>query len=96
MADFEEARFILSLHGQISMLVCESRVNPDHFCLFKKKKVKRLAIGGEVMYFDECVCNLQQPRESHGSCIARPRDNAGSLVSQSGQKISAPAMDVVQ
>uniref|UniRef100_A0A915KG78 Uncharacterized protein n=1 Tax=Romanomermis culicivorax TaxID=13658 RepID=A0A915KG78_ROMCU len=49
MADFEEARFILSLYCQMLMLVCENRVNPDLFHLFKKKKVKRLAIGAEKL-----------------------------------------------
>uniref|UniRef100_A0A915I0J3 Uncharacterized protein n=1 Tax=Romanomermis culicivorax TaxID=13658 RepID=A0A915I0J3_ROMCU len=63
MADFEEARFIVSLYCQMSILVCESRVNPDIFYLFKKKKVKRLAISGEVMYFECLCCN------SHGNPI---------------------------
>uniref|UniRef100_A0A915JCI7 Uncharacterized protein n=1 Tax=Romanomermis culicivorax TaxID=13658 RepID=A0A915JCI7_ROMCU len=47
------------------MLVCESRVNPDHFYLFKKKEVKRLAIGSEVMYFECVSCN------SHGNPMGR-------------------------
>uniref|UniRef100_A0A915KM45 Uncharacterized protein n=1 Tax=Romanomermis culicivorax TaxID=13658 RepID=A0A915KM45_ROMCU len=41
------------------------RVNPDLFYLFKKKKVKRLAIDGEVMYFECVSCN------SHGNPIGR-------------------------
>uniref|UniRef100_A0A915KPW3 Uncharacterized protein n=1 Tax=Romanomermis culicivorax TaxID=13658 RepID=A0A915KPW3_ROMCU len=55
MADFEEAPFIPSLHGRMPMVVCESGVNPDYIYLLKK--VKRLVIGGEVMYFECISCN---------------------------------------
>uniref|UniRef100_A0A915J2K3 Uncharacterized protein n=1 Tax=Romanomermis culicivorax TaxID=13658 RepID=A0A915J2K3_ROMCU len=53
MADFEKARFILSLYCQMSMLVCEIRVNPYLFYLFKKKKVERLDIDEHVGVFND-------------------------------------------
>uniref|UniRef100_A0A915K5B5 Uncharacterized protein n=1 Tax=Romanomermis culicivorax TaxID=13658 RepID=A0A915K5B5_ROMCU len=49
------------------MLVCESRVNPDLFYLFKKKKVEGLATGEEVMY-SECVsCNSHRNPMGHAT-----------------------------
>uniref|UniRef100_A0A915HNZ2 Uncharacterized protein n=1 Tax=Romanomermis culicivorax TaxID=13658 RepID=A0A915HNZ2_ROMCU len=73
MADFGEASFIPSLYGQMSTLVCESKVNSDHFYLFKKKNVKRLVIGGEDMHFECVSCN------SHGNPMCRATVREGRI-----------------
>uniref|UniRef100_A0A915IQ39 Uncharacterized protein n=1 Tax=Romanomermis culicivorax TaxID=13658 RepID=A0A915IQ39_ROMCU len=59
------------------------RVNPNLFYLFKKKKVERLAIDGEVIYFECVSCN------SHGNPMghitvrvksgSRSQSNLGAL-----------------
>uniref|UniRef100_A0A915KMV3 Uncharacterized protein n=1 Tax=Romanomermis culicivorax TaxID=13658 RepID=A0A915KMV3_ROMCU len=59
MADSEEACFIVSLYCQMSMLVSKSRVNPDLLYLFKKKKVKRLVIGVEVILDEGFIRNIK-------------------------------------
>ena len=46
--NFGEVEFILTVHGALFLLICESRAVPGHFNLFKKKR-KTTAAGIETL-----------------------------------------------
>uniref|UniRef100_A0A915J8D1 Uncharacterized protein n=1 Tax=Romanomermis culicivorax TaxID=13658 RepID=A0A915J8D1_ROMCU len=49
--DFEAAEYLLKVHGNLTLLKCESRTNPNHFWLFKNNKTKQRFDGLQAVYY---------------------------------------------